>query len=73
MINDEGKFVAETPGVFTVIAESGGFQRERRSRLLRETSERKLSKLAMALFLMYAPPTSGYGQELVSTREKILP
>ena len=25
LINEEGKFVAETPGIFTVMAESGGF------------------------------------------------
>ena len=25
LINDDGKFVAETPGIFTVLAESGGF------------------------------------------------
>ena len=68
VINDEGKFVAETPGVFTVIAESGGFSARKTVKVVARNGV-ELSKLAMAPFLMYAPPTL-HGQELVSIRKR---
>ena len=41
LINKEGKFVAETPGIFTVIAESGGFSARKTVEVVKRNVRRK--------------------------------
>lgn len=41
LINKEGKFVAETPGIFTVIAESGGFSARKSVEVVKRNVRRK--------------------------------
>ncbi|MBO70222.1 MAG: hypothetical protein CMG36_05155, partial [Candidatus Marinimicrobia bacterium] len=45
VINDEGKFVAETPGVFTVIAESGGFSARKTVKVVARNVRKKAIKV----------------------------
>ena len=73
VINDEGKFVAETPGVFTVIAESGGFSARKTVKVVARNVRKKAIKVGHGTVSNVRTSTSRYGQELVSIREKILP
>jgi len=41
LINKEGKFVAETPGIFTVIAESGGFSARKTVEVVKRNVRKK--------------------------------
>lgn len=41
LINEEGKFVAETPGIFTIIAESGGFSARKTVEVVKRNVRRK--------------------------------
>ena len=45
VINAEGKFVAETPGVFTVIAESGGFSARKTVKVVARNVRKKAVKV----------------------------
>ena len=45
VINTEGKFVAETPGVFTVIAESGGFSARKTVKVVARNVRKKAVKV----------------------------
>lgn len=45
VINNEGKFVAETPGVFTVIAESGGFSARKTVKVVARNVRKKAVKV----------------------------
>lgn len=45
VINTEGKFVAETPGVFTVIAESGGFSARKTIKVVARNVRKKAVKV----------------------------
>ena len=45
VINTEGKFVAETPGVFTIIAESGGFSARKTVKVVARNVRKKAVKV----------------------------